>query len=147
MPTIRDVLNAKGSAVVTIGPERSVHEAVDLIVSHRIGSVLVREPGGPLLGILTERDVLRIARDPAGDMRAEKVGDHMTRNLITAKPEDEVAYALSIMTRMRFRRLPVLEQGELTGIVSIGDLVKAMVEEKEAEVRALHNYIAASPVA
>jgi CBS domain-containing protein len=147
MPTIQDVLDAKGFAVVTIEPDRSVQEAVDLIVSKKIGSVLVREADGPLLGILTERDVLRIVREPQGDLQALKVREHMTRNLITAKPDDEVSYALSIMTRMRFRRMPVVHEGHLTGIVSIGDLVKAVVEEKEAEVRALHNYIAGSPVA
>ncbi len=137
---IRDVVSSKGSTVVTVAPSATVVEVAQVLVQHAIGSVLVVE-GGELLGILTERDVLRLAaRDPylLGSTRAMEI---MSTDIVVGLVEDEVAYGLAIMTNNRVRHLPVLDRGRLAGIVSIGDLVNASLNDLQAEVRWLRDYV------
>jgi CBS domain-containing protein len=141
MPTLRDVLEKKGNEVVTIGPDRTIHEAIERLVSNRIGSLVVRTEEGGVAGILTERDILRIVHDRPEEMKTAKVGDLSTKDLVYGVPDDELDYAMKMMTEHRFRHLPVLADGELVGLVSIGDIVKTMNSARAYEIRMLRQYL------
>lgn len=137
---IRQVLDRKGSSVVTVEPRRTVHEAMRVLVEHNIGSVIVTKDGN-ILGILTERDVLRLgATDPA-TLATTPVADAMTSELVVAVAEDPVEYAAGVMTANRIRHLPIVDGKELIGVVSIGDVVNALKQEKDVENRYLREYI------
>ena len=136
---IRDILRDKGTDVVKIGPEATVLDAMRRLVEHDIGSVVVEEDD-EVVGILTERDVLRLgARDPHG-WESTQVRDAMTSDLIIATPDDDTHYCMEIMTRNRIRHLPIIRGGRLEGIVSIGDVVKASRDDAEAENQYLKDY-------
>ena len=138
---IREVLQKKGTEVVTCDPEDSVTALVDVLNERRIGALVVVDSGG-VAGIVTERDVLRNYGDCVGP-RTEPllVSQIMTRELIIGVPDDDLQYAMRVMTKERVRHLPILEEGKLAGIISIGDVVKALMEEAEFENRMLKDYI------
>lgn len=137
---IRDVVASKGSSVVTVGPDATVLEAARTLVEHMIGSVVVTKDG-TVAGILSERDVLRLAaRDPAL-LRATRVADVMTSEVVVGLVDDDIAYAMAVMTNNRVRHLPVLDNGALAGIVSIGDLVNASLTDLKAENHWLRDYV------
>lgn len=147
---LKDILRRKGSDVHSIGPDASVREAIAAMNRHRIGAMVVTDSTGEVVGILTERDVLRMYGDDAssagvagrtGDPREARVGDLMTSELIIALPEDTIAYAMGIMTQNRIRHLPILDDGSLCGIVSIGDVVREHLSEAQYENRLLRSYI------
>lgn len=137
---IREVLDRKGRQVVTVSPGRSVSEAVALLVDHDIGSLVVVESGS-VEGIITERDALRLAaRDPDGWPEVP-VSEVMTEELLVAVEDDDLDYIREIMTENRVRHLPIVEDGDLMGIVSIGDVVNASRRDVQAENRYLRRYI------
>ncbi|MFB6240429.1 MAG: CBS domain-containing protein [Gemmatimonadota bacterium] len=137
---IGDVLDHKGRDVVTVSPDRTVSDAVALLVDHDIGSLVVTD-GGEVVGIISERDALRLAaRDPAGWPGVE-VSEVMTEELLVAVEDDDLDYVREIMTENRVRHLPIVEEGELRGIVSIGDVVNASRRDVQAENRYLKRYI------
>ena len=149
---IKDILQKKGSAVRTIGPDETVAEAVDRLCEYRIGALVVIGDGGKLVGIISERDVLRasgeafkqladVARAAAAPKR---VKDVMTKSLIIGLPDDTVDYVMGVMTQNRVRHLPVVEpehQVVALGVVSIGDVVYASLGETTYENRLLRDYI------
>lgn len=137
---IREVLDRKGRDVVTVDPGRTVLEAMRVLVEHDIGSVVVTRDGS-ILGILTERDVLRIGAAEPKSLSTALVGDAMTTDLVVGVAEDLVDYAAGIMTANRIRHLPIVDGERLSGVVSIGDVVNAMKQEKEVENRYLRDYI------
>jgi len=137
---IREVLDRKERGVVTVEPGRTVLEAMQVLVEHNIGSVVVTRDGS-VLGILTERDVLRIGAAEPGSLSTTLVGDAMTTDLVVGVAEDLVDYAAGIMTANRIRHLPIVDGERLSGVVSIGDVVSAMKQEKEVENRYLRDYI------
>ncbi len=137
---ISDVLDRKGSEVVTVPPERSVHEAMKVLVENNVGSVIVVDGESPV-GILTERDVLRLGAANPESLADTSVSDAMTRELVVATPGDLVEYAAGVMTSNRIRHLPIMSEARLVGVLSIGDVVKAMKQEKEVENRYLRDYI------
>lgn len=137
---IRDILSEKGHAVVTISPERPVQEAVELLVERNIGSVVVVEDS-EVRGILTERDVLRLAARRPGRFDELRVAEVMTTDLVTAEPDAEIEDVMDVMTRQRVRHLPILHGHGLRGIVSIGDVVNALRESAQDENRHLKDYI------
>lgn len=141
MPTIRDVLDAKGRDVVTIRPDATIREAVEALVEHRIGCLVVSNGGDEVAGILTERDILKIVSVDAERLVAVKVAERMSTDVVCGVPDDDLDYVMSIMTSRRCRRMPVMENGKLAGLVSIGDVVKAMKGATEYEVRQLKDYI------
>lgn len=143
MPVIQDVLDRKGEKVVTIGPDRTIADAIARLVEHGIGALLVRDEEEAIAGILTERDILRFVHAHPGDAGTAKVSEHMTRDLVYGVPEDDLDYAMSVMTNRRFRHMPVMVDGELAGIVSIGDIVKALNSARKYELRMLRDYIEA----
>ncbi len=138
---IRDILRKKGNHVVTIESHRTVHEAIRSLVANNIGALLVISADDQLVGIFTERDILREVAERSGQLRETSVGDVMTRNVIIGVPEDTIEYVMGVMTQNRIRHLPVLEGDELAGIISIGDVVNAQLRETEFENRLLKDYI------
>lgn len=137
---IRDVLRTKGSDVICVGPDQPVIAAVKILSEHRIGALVVRS-GDDIRGIITERDLMNlVARDPGGLAEA-RVEEIMTSDLIVAVLEDDLDYVMSIMTENRIRHLPIVTDGRLEGILSIGDVVNAVRRSVEAENRHLKDYI------
>lgn len=149
---ISDILRRKGGEVVTVSEDRTIHEAISVLNKHKIGALVVTGPGGEISGIITERDVLRMCGErcvalPAGSASGEDpcpvlVRDGMTSDVIIGVPDDAVSYVMATMTKNRIRHLPVLADGSLVGIISIGDVVNAHVEETEFDNRQLKDYIA-----
>ena len=137
---IEEILRNKGHDVVTITESRSVLDAARALVDHNIGGLVVTEGERPI-GILTERDILQVTARSPGELDSIEVGAVMTRDLITAKPEDRLTQVMDVMTENKVRHLPVLEGDRLIGIVSIGDLVNACRIVAEEENSQLRQYI------
>ncbi|MEM8826225.1 MAG: CBS domain-containing protein [Pseudomonadota bacterium] len=138
--TVGSLLHGKGDAVVTARPDQPVDEIVAILVEHRIGAVLIMD-GDDIAGILSERDVVRCLGKRGDEVLHAPASDIMTAEVETVTPDESIPSALAHMTRRRIRHLPVLDQGRLAGIVSIGDLVKRRIEEAEAEAETLKDYI------
>jgi CBS domain-containing protein len=126
----------------TIEPERSVHDASRKLVQFNIGALPVCDAEGCLIGIITERDILRVTAKDGSNALTLKVAAIMTRQVITCIDEEEVESAMQVMTERRIRHLPVLKEGRLVNIISIGDLVKATLDESRQEIRYLRDYVA-----
>lgn len=138
--TIQAILASKGREVVTIGSDETVAQAVAKLGEKRIGALPVVD-GGRILGIVSERDVIYCLRDEGAEVLDWPVSRVMTSPAITAEPSTAVLSALAMMTQRRIRHLPVVSAGELSGIVSIGDLVKHRMERIEQEAEAMRAYI------
>ncbi len=138
---VRDVLKAKGRRVIWIGPEATVKEALALFVEHNIGSLPVVAADGILVGIFSERDVLYGLHDDCEGFHKRHLQDVMTPNPITCAPSDGVHEVMGKVTQHRIGQLPVVDQGQLVGVVSVGDLIKAMYERVEAENKHLFAYL------
>lgn len=138
--TIAAVLRTKGSAVETIAGDASLHDAVGKLGERRIGALLVVEQG-QIAGIISERDVIYCLREHGAEVLAWPVSRVMSSPAITIDSSTDVLVALALMTKRRIRHLPVVEDSELKGIVSIGDLVKYRMERIEAEAEAMRAYI------
>jgi len=140
--TVKAILSRKGRDVLTIAPTASLSEAVKLLAERRIGAVIVTGPDDRVAGILSERDIVRTlgARGPAA--LEDNVAAVMTRKVTTCTEADTIAAIMERMTAGKFRHMPVLDQGKLVGVISIGDVVKYRVEEIEGETEALREYIA-----
>ena len=137
---IQEILHSKGHSVVTISEDRTVLEAAKILMEHGIGSLVVVDGDRPI-GVLTERDVLRLTARTSGQLGSVEVRSSMTRELITATPDDDLRVAMQLMTERRIRHLPVVEGERLAGIVSIGDLVNACRIVAEQESAVLRDYI------
>jgi CBS domain-containing protein len=138
---IRDILQVKGAQVHSIQADRSVLDAVAALTEHGIGALLVRDARGGVAGIISERDVLRTCLHRSAELGRVPVADAMTRDLIVCVPDDDVDYAMGIVTKNRVRHLPVIDGDDVAGMISIGDLVKASLEAAEYENRYLREYI------
>lgn len=138
---LRDVLAAKGSQVYTVQPGQTLQEALGLLTRYRIGALMVVDDDGRAAGILSERDVLRECHARADRLGEILVRDAMSADLIIALPDDALDYVMGVMTRNRIRHLPVMDGGRVVGLVSIGDVVKACLEETQYENRYLREYI------
>lgn len=133
---IASLLASKGVNVVTIGPQDSIRSAVMLLARHNIGALVVVEAQGGLVGIVSERDIVRaLARTEA--ILVEPVAVIMTRNVVIGTPQDDLVAVGNTMTERRIRHLPVVEGGRLVGIISIGDVVKAQRNQYQGEVDTL----------
>ena len=140
MSTIADVLGTKGHTIVSILPHDTLADAARLLTEKRIGAVVVRDRRGKLVGILSERDIVRAIADHGEDALQDKVEDLMTKEVRTCKPTDSIKDLMQMMTTRRHRHAPVCnEMGELVGIVSIGDVVKARLNEQAHEVAVLRD--------
>ena len=141
--TIKAILEGKGENIISVSPSDSVNDAVTLLAEKRIGAVPVVADGS-VLGIFSERDVIYGLANEGASILARKVADVMTAPALTVSPESGVLAALSLMTRRRIRHLPVIREGRVVGVVSIGDLVKYRIDKIEAEASAMRDYIQGS---
>jgi CBS domain-containing protein len=139
---VEAILRSKGRSVATIRPDATVAAAVRELKTRGIGALLVSEDGKQLVGILSERDIVHALAEQGAGLLATTVDRLMTRKVITCLPEDTVSDLMGRMTQHRFRHLPVVKDGVLLGIVSIGDLVKNRIEEVEFEADSLRSFIA-----
>jgi CBS domain-containing protein len=139
---VEAILRSKGRSVATIRPDATVAAAVRELKTRGIGALLVSEDGKQVAGILSERDVVHALAEQGAGLLATTVDRLMTRKVITCLPEDTVSDLMGRMTQHRFRHLPVVKDGALLGIVSIGDLVKNRIEEVEFEADSLRSFIA-----
>ncbi len=137
------ILKGKGSAVVTAKSADSLHKISKIIAEHRIGAVIIAEPDGRPAGIVSERDIVNALAASGARALDKTAGEVMTRNLLTCEPGNSIDELMTIMTKSRVRHLPVVEQGRLVGIVSIGDVVKCKLDEASAEVGLLRDYVMA----
>ena len=137
---IRDILTRKGTSVVTITPDLTVHAAVQVLVDHNIGAVVILQESA-IAGILSERDILRLSAEDPAHLSGRTVKDVMTKEVVTGGPDDLISHVMELMTERRIRHLPIIENGELAGILSIGDVVNALRREVEGENRYMREYI------
>ena len=141
---LQEILRKKGSQVFTITAQATVDEAVQNLVENNVGSLLVCEEstGSPSLqGIITERDILRVLASHCGSLEGLKVGDVMTTELVTVAPTEATVQARKLMTEHRIRHLPVVVDGQLCGMISIGDIVKRQHELLEQDNHFMRSYI------
>jgi CBS domain-containing protein len=141
---IASILARKGSRVVTCRAEQSIRQALSLLAEHNIGALVVVDEAGGAAGVLSERDVVReAARDER--LFGRTVGEIMTRDVIVGVPEDDLRAVRHTMTERRIRHVPVIAEGRLVGIVSIGDVVKAELDQYLGEVDTLQTQVGARP--
>lgn len=138
---VENILQAKGRSVTTVTSGATIAQAVELLNAMKIGAIVVVD-AGKVVGILSERDVVRHLGQDWSALASRPVSDVMTRNVVSVSRFATVADVMERMTEKRIRHMPIVENGELVGIVSIGDVVKRKIEETEQEATALKEYIA-----
>ncbi len=139
---VEQLLSGKGHDVISVQPHRTLAEAIRTLSERRIGAVVVMGADGALVGILSERDIIRALGELGPSALESAVSRSMTSKVVTCRPQTSVDELMEIMTTGRFRHVPVVENGRVTGIVSIGDVVKHRVAAIEAESKAMRDYIA-----
>jgi CBS domain-containing protein len=138
---VADVIRGKGSAVVTVKPETDVRTLLNVLAEHKIGAVVVSSDGLSIDGIVSERDIVRALAASGASIISNSVRDIMTPDVTTCDMDTHIEALMTMMTAGRFRHLPILVDGQLAGLVSIGDIVKYRVGELEQEREALSTYI------
>ncbi|WP_395793990.1 CBS domain-containing protein [Aquimonas sp.] len=141
MHSVRQLLEGKAARVISVAQETPVLEVIRLMAEHGIGSVLVMR-GDQLIGIATERDYARKVILKGRSSQDTPVSDVMSSPVISVSPGDDVRHCMQIVTERRIRHLPVLEDGAVVGLISIGDLLKWVIEEQKQEIEQLQQYIA-----
>lgn len=139
---IADLLRHKGSEVATVPPGLSVTGLLDDLARHNIGAVVVVDDTDALVGIVSERDVVRRLNERGAELLTAPVSDIMTTQVVTCGPDEGLDSLAAIMTERRIRHMPVVENGRLVGIVSIGDVVKSRIRQLESDREQLESYIA-----
>lgn len=140
---IKNIIQRKGNEIISVEPTCTVSDVARLLAERRIGAVLVMD-GDKLVGVLSERDVVRGVAISGGSVLDESVVSLMTKTIVTCSLSKHVNEALALMTERRIRHLPIVEDGKLVGMISIGDLVNARINEVEQEADALKTYIASA---
>ena len=138
---VHAMLSAKGHEVATTLPETVISTVIRKLKLEGVGALVVSEDGAHVIGIISERDVVRGLAEHGAELLDMRVADLMTKNVKTCSPEDDLKHVMTEMTRSRIRHLPVTEDGRLCGIVSIGDVVKTRLDELETETNVLRDYI------
>lgn len=138
---VQTILKTKGTRVVTVKPETTVTDALRVLKQERIGAVVISPDGKAVAGILSERDVVRTLADRGADTLARPVSEVMTKAVVTCDAKDTIVELMDRMTQGHFRHMPVVEGDELSGMISIGDVVKARLSQVESEAEALRTYI------
>jgi CBS domain-containing protein len=139
--TVSQILSRKGRNVLAIEPTATLAAAVETLGRHRIGALVVTGADRRIVGIISERDIVRVLAEKGPAVLAAPVAETMTRKVVTCADSDTIVEVMEQMTAGKFRHVPVVEQGRLAGIISIGDVVKARLEELEHEQNALRDYI------
>jgi len=137
---VKDIIAKKGSTVYTGSSSFTVKDTLDVLLKHKVGALVIVDDTKCPVGIITEKDILYLACKHE-NWRDLTVGENMTSDLIIGLPDDDVEYIMSLMTLNRFRHVPILQDGKLAGIISIGDIVKAQLKNVKAENRHLSDYI------
>jgi CBS domain-containing protein len=140
MSTVRQVLAGKSAAIYAVAPEAAVLEAIRAMAEHRVGALLVMQ-GADLVGVVSERDYARKVILLGRSSSDTTVSTIMSSPVITVSPDDSVSHCMQLMTDRHVRHLPAVEGGRVMGMVSIGDLVKAVIAEQRAQIEQLENYI------
>jgi CBS domain-containing protein len=138
------LIQVKGDAVISVKPDATVFDAVNMMETSRIGSLLVLDAHGAIIGMLTERDCLRKVLLKERNLRTVKVSEVMSTPVFTLPPDTPVEQCMMLMTEKRIRHLPVVENGKLLGLISIGDVVKFLCSEREQDIANLEKYITGS---
>ena len=136
--TVAAILSDKGRDVITASPEATLSEICETLAVRKIGAIVLTGGDGSIAGIVSERDIVRAVASGGAGALETAVADHMTRSVITCSPQDTINEVMERMTQGRFRHLPVMTDGALVGVISIGDVVKiriAMAEQEAAEMR------------
>lgn len=139
---VASILKLKGRAVTTVRPDSSLQTAAEKLGAKRIGAIVVVGDNGTVAGIISERDIIRAISERGARALVEPISETMTRHVISCTEMSELDELMEMMTKGRFRHLPVIEDGALVGIISIGDVVKYHIAEVEMEVSAMRNYLA-----
>ena len=148
---IRDLLQEKGNEVITIAADQTIHAAIVKLNHHGIGSLIVTNDDGHIAGIVTERDILKSCGNSCTHLQTPPPREHtdcpfivrdiMTTDLVIGVPDDDLNYVMGVMIKHRIRHLPILDNGKLAGMISVGDLINAHFEENIFESRTLKEYI------
>ena len=139
---VSHILNEKGREVLGIQPEATLHDAAAVLTRNRVGALVIRSDGGRLTGIISERDIVRAIAERGVAALEVPVRARMTTEVAVCQENDTIAEIMETMTRCRFRHMPVVANGKVTGMISIGDVVKSRIEETMREAQALKEYIA-----
>ncbi len=138
---VADLLKDKGKSVITITPDDPVFSAMGKLMENQIGSLVVIDAEKKLVGIISERDIMRAAYSDFDTLKSKKVSQLMSTNIIIAIPEDDIDYIMGIMTQNRIRHVPIVTKDGIIGIISIGDIVKYQLEEFQVKNRYLEEYM------
>ncbi len=141
---VKEILKLKGPEVFTIGGTKPIFEAMKVLVNNRVGALLVLNDSAKIVGIISERDIVRVAYNEPDKFKEIQVKDIMTKKILVVEPNDDIEYVESVMTHNKIRHLPVVSDKILIGIISIGDVVKAQFKEIRAENKYLRDYIEGS---
>jgi len=140
---VKHILQEKGRDILSISAHATLSEAARMLAARRVGAVLVHDGDEELAGIISERDIVSAVAARSVQALADPVSEHMTRRVITCREGDSVEDVMEVMTRRRFRHVPVVEHGRLVGIISIGDVVKTRIAETVIEAETLRTYVMA----
>lgn len=140
MTTVRQLLDYKGHEVIGLAPNDSVYDAIELMADRGVGALMILEHK-KLVGVISERDYARKVILQGKSSKKTRIRDIMTTHLICVAPDNSVDDCMSLMTEKRMRHLPVIEDGEIIGVISIGDIVRVLLEEKEFTIQQLEHYI------
>ncbi len=140
---LQELLDRKQSTLIFVNASDGLLDGITKMCDHKVGSLLVQSDDGELMGILTERDILRFCSERPGELTQARIDGVMTHDMIVAPPDLSTDEAMTLMTERRFRHLPVIEGGVATGMISIGDLMKAKLNDVSVEVKYLRDYISA----
>lgn len=138
---IKDILKVKGSKVCTVRMNQTLLDAVHLLVNHKIGALLVLNGKNQVVGIISERDIMRACSTKDKELDNIPINVWMTKKVIIGSPEDEIKDIMAIMTEKRVRHIPVVVKDELQGIVSIGDIVKSLLQDSEHQIQYLKEFM------
>jgi len=138
---VKTILSAKGGDVISIEPTATLETAVRTLTEHRIGALLVLGPDRRVVGILSERDIVRVLASQGAGVLSQPLSQVMTRKVVTCSSADTIGVIMERMTAGKFRHVPVVEQDQVIGVISIGDVVKYRLQEMEHESAALRDYI------
>jgi CBS domain-containing protein len=138
---VADLLKSKGQAVITVNTDEPVFQAMGKLIDNKIGALVVTDAENKIVGIISERDIIRAAYTDYGMLKSKKVSQLMSTNIIVAIPEDDIDYIMGIMTQNRIRHLPIVTKDGIVGIISIGDIVKYQLEETQVKNRYLEEYM------
>jgi CBS domain-containing protein len=141
MSKIQDLLTSKGDEVWSLGPAHSVYQAIEMMAAKGVGALTVLSDEGLLIGIISERDYARKVILQGKSSKTTTVAEIMTREVISVDPENRVEECMALMTARRVRHLPVLVDGKLVGMISVGDLVKSIIDEQSTTINQLQGYI------